>query len=218
MMIIMNTRLLRGKSGDDTYHYMNTSYAPQIDNDDNGDDDDDDDDDDHEEDDSIVIIRAITSIINILCISSSAWITIIVASVALQVVSNVPFDFYIRSKEGMTTMTMRKMRKSVIVASNGDDDDNDHEEDDEEYHRMTAVMMTRMEDHSNHSRHHKYHCNILCISSSAWITIIVASVALQVVSNAPFDFYLRSKERMTTNLTVTMMIMTMRKMMKSIIV
>ena len=78
---------------------------------------------------------------------------------------------------------------SVIAASpasptvgDDDDDDDDNGDDDEDDYE---------EDNSDHSRHHKYHCNILCISGSAWITIIVAFVALQVVSNAPFGFYIR---------------------------
>ena len=62
---------------------------------------------------------------------------------------------------------------------------------------MTMMMMTTVDDeddYDDHSRHHKYHRNILCISSSASITIIVASVALQVGSNVTFDFYIRSKK------------------------
>ena len=69
---------------------------------------------------------------------------------------------------------------SIIAASasptvDDDDDGDDNGDDDEDDYE---------EDHSDHSHHHEYHRNILCISSSAWITIIVASVALQVV----FDF------------------------------
>ena len=77
----------------------------------------------------------------------------------------------------------------------GDDDDDDDEEHDDKY--------------SDHSRHHKYHRNILCISSSAWITIIVASVALQVVSDVPFGFYIRRKERMMVMMMMTVMMMTL---------
>ena len=60
---------------------------------------------------------------------------------------------------------------------NGDNDDDDYEEDD-----------------GDSPGHHNYHRNILCISSCALIAIIVASLALQVVSNVPFDFY-KEKER-----------------------
>ena len=68
-------------------------------------------------------------------------------------------------------MTMR----SIIAASpasptvdddDDDDDDNGDDDDDEGYE----------EDDGDHPRHHNYHRNILCMSSGAWITIIVASL------------------------------------------
>ena len=66
---------------------------------------------------------------NILCISSSAWITIIVASVALQVVSNVLYKKYRKDDED----------------ENGDDDD-DYEEEDEKYHRSIRCTSKTSDD------------------------------------------------------------------------
>ena len=86
----------------------------------------------------------------------------------------------------MKMIAVMKYHRSIRCISNDDDDrcllhlqtvddDDDNDDNGEDDYE---------DDHSDHSHHHKYHCNILCISSSAWITIIVASVALQVVSTS----------------------------------
>ena len=91
-----------------------------------------------------------------------------------------------------------------------------------EYHRSSGCTSNEDDDKHGDSGHpcrHKYHRNMLCISSSAWITIIVAPLALQVVSNVPIDFSIRSKDRMMMMITAMMMMMiTLRKIMKSVIV
>ena len=70
---------------------------------------------------------------------------------------------------------------TIVVASSAclKRDDDDHDDNG-----------TRGRDDRYHPRHDNYHHNILCISTCSLITIIIASVALPRMSNAPFDLYM----------------------------